>query len=295
MWVEHDVQLVACRVVLATDVPAVAAAFLDRRPSAVQDHPIEVVHRIEARRTPEGFRVADDTGVSLAAGTLDEANDLVDRRMHELAVAALAGHTKLHAGCGTWHGRRFLVVGAGHAGKTTLMTRLLVAGCEVEGDEFVALRDGAAVAYPRRFGIRRLTLSLVPEVGALRPDLATGPGSQEPGGYHVLALDPAHLQKSWRIGVGAVDVVFLLGPRRQGRSACTPCPGPDAFRRLAEQSAAPENAGAPWVRHLSELLRGAHVYALDVGDLDSAATLVSECLHRKPAGAPRPGSGVEHR
>ena len=68
--------------------------------------------------------------------------------MHDLAFAAFAGCSKIHAGCADFGGRRMLVVGRGRAGKTTLMTRLLFEGFAVQGDEMVIVRNGRVLAYP---------------------------------------------------------------------------------------------------------------------------------------------------
>ena len=275
---ERSVQLVACEFLVTTDTQAIADRLDDGRPSAVQEYPVLCRHRLEVRSASAGFLVRENNGEPTLVQSAEEAVALVDRRMHELAVAALADRTKLHAGCGVWFGRRFLVVGRGGAGKTTLMTRLLTEDCSVEGDELVVLRDGEAVAYPRLFGVRRLTLSLVPSVGALVPHLATGPGSDEPGGYHVLALDPNRLRVPWRIGYGRVDVVFLLGSRHAGTTRLTLGETPAILRRLMEQSAPPDGAPGGWVRDLSALASGAAVYDLEVGDLDSAISLMRQSV-----------------
>jgi hypothetical protein len=277
---QRTVQLVASAFDLATDDDSVARRLDDLLHSAQQQYPVRVRHALSVWRSAQtGWHFAEDDRPPTLADSIDAAIDLVDRRIHELALDALADHTKLHAGCAVWAGRRFLVVGRGGAGKTTLMTRLLgEEGCQVEGDELVLLHDGEAVAYPRRFGVRRLTLSLVPEVGALAPHLTDGPGALEPGGYHVLALDPARLNVPWRIGYGTVDVVFLLGERISGASRLSSCETAAALTRLMDQSAGPASGSGAWVRDLATLARNARLFELNVADLDSAVRLVRECV-----------------
>jgi hypothetical protein len=274
---ERSIQLLACQFHISTDAEEVFHRLDRIRMSAIQDHPVLRRHRLHVRREADGYRVLeDDDGGSLVVDA-DEAGALVERRLHELAVDALADHTKLHAGTATWHGRRFLVVGGRGAGKTTLMTRLLFEGCSVEGDEMVLMRDGSAVAFPRRFGIRPRTLRLVPEVGALVPELRDAPGSDEPGGYHVLALDPDQLGLTWHIGTGPISVIFLVR-RHEGATRLTPCPTPVVLQRLMEQSVAPRGGTAAWIRDLSALVRGACAYELAIGDLDSVVAVVRQCL-----------------
>lgn len=269
-------QLVACAFELTTDSDDIAARMDDLVPSAEQAHPILERHAFTVRRDydSDAFLVSEDTRSPTRVSTSDEAIALLARRMHEIAMHALADRTKLHAGCASWDGWRFLLVGGQGAGKTTLITRLLKEDCQVEGDELVLFSDGEAVAYPRRFGVRRLTLSLVPELGALAPHLATGPGAMEPGGYHVIALDPGQLRISWRIGRGPVNAVFFLGPRAAGASEIDECSTATALESLLYQSVAPASGTSAWIRDLSMLISHAKLYHLRVGDLDSGVGCV---------------------
>jgi hypothetical protein len=278
MILERSIQLVACGFVVSTD----DRSFVDRldrlTPSAVQDHPVTQWHSFQALGGSERWRVIEDGRAPEVFPDVDHAVDFVDRRLHELALDALADRTKLHAGCATWHGRRFLVVGDRGAGKTTLMTRLLFEDCRVEGDEMVVLHDGVAVAYPRRFGIRRRTLRLVPQVGALAPHLLEGPEADRPGGFHVIAFDPAQLDLEWRITRGPVEVILCLTPRHGGRTRVQSCPTELALQRVLAQSAPPSTGSGAWVRDVGSLVGHAAAYEITIGDLDSAVASVRECV-----------------
>ena len=275
---ERSIQLLACEFHVSTDAEAVVRWLDGVRPSAVQDHPVSRRHRLEVRREAGGYRVLEDGEDRGVIAGPDEAGTLVERRLHELAFGALAECTKVHAGCATWRGRRFLVVGKGRAGKTTLMTRLLVEGFSVEGDEMVLVRDGHVVAYPRRFGIRRRTLGLVPQVGALAPHLSGAPDSDEPDGYQILALDPSQLGLPWRIGSGPVDVLLLLDGRHAGPTQARACPDHVMVRGVMAQSNPPSTGRAAWVRDVCTVVRGAAGYLLTLGDLDSAVSVVRQCV-----------------
>lgn len=280
---ERLIQLLACEFHVSTDAEPVMRWLDGVRTSAVQDYPVFQRHRLEVHREAAGYRVREDGADRGLIPDPDEAGALVERRLHELAFGALAGCTKIHAGCATWQGRRFLVVGKGRAGKTTLMTRLLVEGFSVEGDEMVLVRDGRVVAYPRRFGIRRRTLSLVPEVGALAPHLSAPPDSDEPDGYQILALDPSQLGLPWSIGSGPVDVLFLLDGRHAGPTRASACPDHVMAQGVMSQSNPPGTGRAAWVRDVCAVVRGASGYLLTLGDLDSAVSTVRQCLEA-PAG-----------
>jgi hypothetical protein len=284
---ERSIQLLACEFHVSTDAEPVIRWLDGVRASAVQDHPVLRRHRFEVRREAEGYRVREDDEDHGVIRDPAEAGALVERRLHELAFGALADWTKIHAGCATWHGRRFLVVGQGRAGKTTLMTRLLFEGFSVEGDELVLLREGRAVAYPRRFGIRRRTLALVPQVGALVPHPPQAPAADEPDGYHILALDPSQLGLQWRIGSGPVDALFLLDRRHEGPTRVSTCPPHLMIQGVMAQSTPPRGGRGAWVRDVCAAVRRAAGYLLTLGDLDSAVSTVRQCLEPRDADAPR--------
>ena len=274
---ERSIQLLSCEFSVSTNAEPVVRWLDGVRPNAVQDHPVSRRHRLEVHREDGGYRVLEDGADHGLITGLEEAGALVERRLHELAFGALAEYTKIHAGCATWRGRRFLVVGHGRAGKTTLMTRLLVDGFSVEGDEMVLVRNGCVVAYPRRFGIRRRTLDLVPQVGVLAPHLSGALAANEPDGYQILALDPSQLGLPWRIGSGPAEVLLLLDGRHAGPTEARACPDHLMVRGVIAQSSPPSTGRAAWVRDVCTVVRGAASYWLTLGDLDSAVSVVRQC------------------
>jgi hypothetical protein len=275
---ERSVQLLSCEFSILSDAEPVVQ-WLDRvRSSAEQDHPVSRRHRLEVQGEAGGYRVREDGEDRGLRPDPQAAGALVEQRLHELAFDALADYTKVHAGCATWRDRRLLVVGHGRAGKSTLMARLLYEGFSVEGDEMVVVCGTRVVAYPRRFGIRRPTLELVPQLGALAPGLAGTPDPHGANGYHVLALDPAELGFPWRIRSGPVDHLFLLERRHEGPSRVDPCPSHVVIQRVMAQSTPPRGGAAAWVRDVCRIVASARCHALTLGDLDSAVAALERCL-----------------
>src|SRR5262249_21377353 len=147
------------------------------------------------------------------------------------------------------------------------------------------IRDGCVAAYPRRFGIRQPTLSLVPQVGALAPDLVGAGEPDTSGGYQVLAFDPSQLGLPWRIASRSVDVLFLLDGRHAGPTRALPCPQQVMVQRVMTQSNPPAVGRAAWVRDVCTLVSGAACYLLTLGDLHSAVATVRAWLDAGTAGA----------
>lgn len=261
---------------VSVDCERVAEWLAPMLQQAEQDHPIARTHRFAVRRLPEGYAVEEDGAPPRMEATPEAAGYAVFSRMHALALAALPEFTKIHAGSARWQGRRVIAVGPPHAGKTTLMTRLVYAGFAVEGDEMVLVRDGVALPYPRRFGVRAPTVDLIPQLGAL-----TGGGRPAP-----LVVDPVLLGAPWRIEAGPVDAVLFLEPNHGGETALVPCPKHDMVRRVMSQSSAPEAGKRQWIRDVCAIVDRASSHVLRLGRLDAAVVAVTSALQGTSKAAP---------
>lgn len=260
-------RLLACRMEVAVDCERVAAWLAPMLQEAEQDHPISRTYRFAVRRLADGYAIEEDGARLRIEPTPEAAGYAVFSRMHVLALAALPEFTKIHAGSARWEGRRVIAVGPPRAGKTTLMTRLVYAGFAVEGDEMVLVRDGVALPYPRRFGVRAPTVDLIPQLGALtegRP----GP----------LVVDPALLGAPWRIEAGPVDAVLFLEPNHGGETALVPCPKHDMVRRVMSQSSAPRAGKRDWIRDVCAIVDRASSHVLRLGRLDAAVVAVTTAV-----------------
>jgi hypothetical protein len=263
----RSVCLLACDFEVRLD-SAPLARWLDARlPDAHQDFPISVRARLAVTEAEDEYEIRMDDGVPHRVRGLDPAGETVLALLNRRALAALGGYTKVHAGCARWQGRRFLVVGAPQAGKSTLMAWLLCEGAEVEGDELVVVRDGQATAYPRLLGIRAGSIPLVP--GLVAAGRATGDG---------FYLSPAALGKPWRIGPGPVDAVFVLEVNHSRPTRVEPCPRYLMVQRVMAQSEAPTGGGGRWIREVSTIVDRARCQTLYVGGLDGASAAVRQGL-----------------
>jgi hypothetical protein len=271
----RSLQLLACEFAFSVDGEQVVRWLEAALAGPRQEFPISRRHRFEVVREAAGYRISEN-GTDLGLEAEPEAvGGRLLARAHELAMAALTDYTKVHAGCAVLGGRRILAVGPGRSGKTTLMTKLLYSGFEVHGDEMVLLRDGVAVAYPRRFGIRQPTLSLVPQVEPLVPEWGRAPNSH---GYQVFALNPGDAGFEWRIAPGVVDAIVYLEPRRGGDSHLLPCPQHLMAQRMMSQSEPPRAGRRQWIEDVCAVLGRAKCYTLEFGELNSAVAALRRAL-----------------
>lgn len=265
---------------VTVDCERVAGWLAPMLQEAAQDHPVSRTHRFAVRREAGGYAIEEDGAPPRIEPTPEAAGYAVFFRMHALALAALPEFTKIHAGSARWQGRRVIAVGPPHAGKTTLMTRLVYEGFEVEGDELVLVRDGLALPYPRRFGVRAPTVALIPQLRAL-----TGEGRPEP-----LVVDPAVLGAPWRIESAPVDAVLFLEPNHGGPTALVPCPKHEMVRRIMSQSTGPESGKREWIRDVCAMVVRASSHVLRLGDLDAAVVAVKTALEGTSKAAASPAA-----
>jgi hypothetical protein len=263
----RSVRLLACQFEIRLDGPPLADWLDGRLPDAEQDFPLSVRARLTIREAGGEYEIRIDDDPPQRVGGLRDAGEAVLALLNRRALAALAGFTKVHAGCARWRGRRFLVVGAQRSGKSTLMARFLCEGAAVEGDELVVLREGRATAYPRRLGIRAASLALVPELAAVRPEAGAG-----------FFLSPAALGRPWRIAPGPVDAIFFLEPDHGRPTRVEPCPRYLMVQRVMAQSEAPHDGRRRWIEDISTTVDRARCHTLYVGWLDGAIAAVQEAL-----------------
>jgi hypothetical protein len=257
---------------IAVDCERLAAWLGPMLQHAVQRYPVTRVHRFKVRRRDGQYRIEEDGTERTVEPTPESAGFALGRRIHELALAALPEFTKIHAGCASWHGRQLLAVGPARSGKTTLMARLLYEGFTVHGDELVLVRAGEALPYPRRFGVRPQTLSLIPQLVAFAGGTPLGSGP--------VIVDPAQLGFDWTIAPAPVDAVFFLEPNHGGRTHLRVCPRYLMAHRVMSQSTPPDAGPREWIRDVCGILNPARCYTLSLGDLDTAVAALKEGLRK---------------
>lgn len=261
LTIRRSVQLLACEFSIASDCALVVSALDGFVQHATQHVAPSRSYTFEARRTGESYRLRADGNDMPPAPDAQSAAEALFWRMHDLALEAMADHTKLHAGCATIGGRRLLVVGPATAGKSTFMTRLLYDGHAVHCDDMVLLRGAEVVPFPRRFRIRPAAVPLLPQVAAIADRL--------PRDRECLALDPAEEGFAWHITRAAVDVLVYLDGGDRSRVTMDPCPKHVMATHLMAQSNLPAGGRRTWVRDICGLLDRADAYVLFSGDLNN--------------------------
>jgi HPr kinase/phosphorylase len=185
-------------------------------------HPFAPLRTLDYSIRPSGDELVVTEEGDLLATVVDPqaAADLVHVRAHRRAfeLASRAGWVRVHAATVDLDGVRVLVVGPSGTGKSTLATRLLLDGADVQGDESVLVRRDASLAVPRALHLKPGAERVLPELASVLPTL--------PAVGDVTVLDPARLGRPTTLRPAPVGhVVLLAGLARPGPVTCTPVDG----------------------------------------------------------------------
>lgn len=204
--------------------------------------------------------------------------DELFRRLFDRALAALSGHIRIGAACGSTAGKSFLIAGPKGAGKTVMALQLLLDGFDITGDALALLRSGEAVAYPRKFVLGEESVALVP---ALAKSERFASIARNPRAQRIILLDPGEFGKPWRISPARVAAIFYLEPNfGAARSILTPCPKVEMVRRLMPQCAPPASGRRDWLGDLCATVNQADSWVVALGDLPSASEAMAEVIAR---------------
>lgn len=187
----------------------------------------------------------------------------------------MGGMVRIHAASGSFKGKCFVLAGEKGAGKTTLITRLLLDGVGVHGDERVLVRRRQVIAMPRKFHLKEGSIALIPELGPICKRLTSYPTSY---GGRVRFFDPLDAGFEWQIRWGKVDVIFYVEPSHGKKTECRTCPKWLMAQKLLMQSVNLDSDPEPQIGDLCDVVNGSESFVLRVGDLSEASGVVTRVL-----------------
>ncbi len=145
---------------------------------------------------------------------------------------ALAGWIVFHGVTTTVAGCRLLILGAKHAGKSTLAAALLSAGHEVEGDELALFSGGEVIAFPRCLQLKKGSDEVVPGLGAI----LAGQPRMGSGDEVVWSVPPRRIGSQWRLKRAPIDRLVSITPNHGGKSSLEPAPPHHLIENLLRNS-----------------------------------------------------------
>jgi len=224
----------------------------------------------EYRISGGGFEDEFEASLSLAYAALFA-------RLHDKAMQQLPDHISIHAASLMGPRGLCLLIGEKWSGKSTLAMHLLSAGFEVVGDELVLLKDGQAVAFPRRFYIRYQSLDLLPALAGFAGD---APFVNADIHQRLLAVDPQTLGRPWHIRPAPIQTVIFLEPHHGSASAMLPSSKVDMVRHVLPQCGRPASNRKGWLADLSASINRSDTFVLHLGDLPGATEAIRQSFNK---------------
>jgi hypothetical protein len=201
------------------------------------------------------------------------------------AIAGIEGYLAIHAGAVGWEGRSILLPAPHDSGKTTLTAALTASGFSYFTDEAALIDPSAAtlIPFPRALWLEPGSVAALDGLLARRGD----GGIARNGTSH---LAPADLGGG-RIGRSA-PIGHIVFPRysHASRTALVPMSRAEAVVELGRNAFNLERFGRRGVDLLIDVVAGADVYRLAVGDLGEAVEAISK-LAGNSEGRERVSSG----
>ncbi len=269
-----SLQLLNCVFEIRTDSDAIAEDLRYLLLDAEQKVPVTRRISYDVVRIGDAYRVLENGHVVAEFGE----GGIVDALYPQMCVAAIRERgepAQIHAGCARAPGgSRFLVAGAGGAGKTTLFSYMLTQGYSVESDD-ICLLDGTVVTpFPRRFHVKGPGLALLPEIAALAPRL---PSIDSGRGFRIYSYSPRDVGRNWVIAPGPVDAVFFMVPNHGGQTAIEAASRVEMVSRLMQQGRSRNTVGK-WIEDVCRLVDTSKCFVLTNGDRESALGAIQQAL-----------------
>jgi len=265
-YVEH-IRLLSCEFEIRTN----SQELIDRLSYITQraEQDVSVAHRCAVTITWTGdeFSISGDGMEDDFEFSVTSALETLYERLHGRAIAALPDHIRINAASGIHAGRSFLIIGPARAGKTTLALGLMLEGLDITGDELALLRDGKAVAFPRKFYVREDSIRHVPKLRIMERFAACVANPQE---GRLVALDPLEFGKPWRIAPASVSTMLYIEPNHGAGTTLRRSGKVEMTRHMLLHCAPPISRRRNWLGDLCATVDQANTYVIELGDIASA-------------------------
>jgi len=225
----------------------------------------------------DGYEIQSDKGEIIAT---PDINLTILRLYYAINIRVLGAfpmHLKLHAGCATLNGKRFIFVGDKLAGKTTLACWLICKKMSVQCDEIVLLgEDLKVISFPRPFHVKDGTLTSIPQMRKLCRHMHRYMPST---GRQVRFFDPRHAGFEWKITVGKPDTIFYLKPNHNGISKLEKIPQWQMVHNIFRQASYFSLNPGSQISTLVRLVNETNCFQLLVGDLEGAEKIIHNVIN----------------
>ena len=269
---EKRFQILPLEVCIATNCPTLDHRLDYLAQDARQDFAVTGRLQVTALLEDKAYRILEEGRELAIRHDPDATLDFLYSHCYERANTKFpAGTVMLHAACGRFAGRRFLLIGDSGAGKTTVILQLAALGVAVEGDEIAVVMPSGIAALPRRFHVKSRSPTELPW---LPPGSERQPFYEGTPGSYIFAVSPRALGYDWEIRHGPIDAVFYLEANHGGQPRLEELARTRMVELAMQQLRLPDARDRSWLAPLCAALNHASAYRLIVGRLDKTAEIL---------------------
>jgi hypothetical protein len=262
-------------VTIVTNCEALHLRLQDLRIFAEQDRPFSDVFSVEVLKKDCRYMIMEGGETLIASDDAEWVTLYINELVNFHLAQQMRDYVKIHAACGSFNGKRFLLAGAKGAGKTTLITRCLFEGITVYGDEKVLVREQDVIPLPRKFHVKEGSVPLIPKLGPIWDNLTSYPTSHGP---RVCFFDPTDAGCNWQARWEKVDTIFYLEPNHgKPTEVETPPQWLMAHRMMAQSLDFDENPEVQ-IADLCKTVIDSKAHIMRIGELDGAIEAMKEVL-----------------
>jgi hypothetical protein len=260
---------------ISTNCPQIDDSLKYIVPNALHEFPLDHQVTYEVHGEDDSYSVFEEQMVLAEKITRDGVLPCLFESIQKRMLGAMPDRVRIHAGCGSYRTKRFLVIGDKYAGKSTLMTRLLFSGFDVFGDESVLMRSGIVMPVPRKFYLREGSFRLLPQLAEIIHRL---PFVNSASNGRVVAFEPRDAGFEWRLAAAPVDAIFALVPSHGEPTRLESCPKYRMVAHVIKESNPPPERSCNWIGDICAMVDSAQAYELHIGDLDQAVDILMAAL-----------------
>lgn len=180
---------------------------------------------------------------------------------------------RIHSGCASFNGKRFILAGDKAAGKTTLLCRMLFDGFSVHCDEYVLFDELGVIPYPRKFHLKEGSLVPVPQLEPICRNLKPYPSYF---GGNFFFFDPLDAGCQWIITKDRLDTIIYLQPNHGGKTDLERVPKYLMVRQIMQQIDNFLPDPKEELRNLCKLVDSASCYTLHLGSVEEASKMIKD-------------------
>jgi len=243
---------------------------------AKQDFPVSLYYQYTIQPRDDQFEILENNHSFTVGPDVSTLTYALLARIHGHVLKQANDCLTMHAGFAGYHSTPMVFIGDKGAGKTTLMSRLLLEGFQVYGDELVVMQNRKLFSFPRRFHIKATSTNLLPQFGL---DTARITYVLMQNGTKLFAFSPSEADFDWQIKKLQADIFIFMHANHGEKSRIEACPKYRMVQKIMPRTFLIGAMEHMKIEKLCALIKRSMCYNLYMGDLKSAVAQLKKIVN----------------